>query len=915
MDDASFLRGLADRGRVVILADGAAVPQPVSVMDNEGRAGATFRINLISPEEIESGDRRTFRKGTVTHRDLPLPLMWQWQLADGHKNAVVVGRIDYIEETPDGWGNARGVFDTGVWGRECERMVRDGMLRGVSGDYSQFQAQVLEKSDPEDQRVIDDKLSVDQSQLVAATVVAKPAFEGCYIEIIEDETSMPDGIHETPAQLTAAAIQALVNPQLVARVQQLEAELFKDLPLIASAASERVQQYRLEREREQAVARIRAAQNVTASWKGLSSKFLSEKAKLQPRDMRGRWVEMGAKIRWRQGDEAIGGVKRGRTVSKKDAPFKHGRVTAFDPKTRTYKVQPLDGSQSVQIAGSDFEIVKAIVPDTPDEAKKLTDPPTTGLDRTRGIDLSNGPPHKLPNAVPDPAPQGIDRTNGIDLSNGPPRLPSKPGADPAPQGLDRTRGIDLQNGVPGQVAPTRGDNLIQGRENLGHALFARLAKKNETWEKDGEKYMRAGDKLRNLTQTSWISDKRRQWVENTYGVDARPPSAPPMSWDSPPAPTPGAHEQSTWSPPDIKHFRVQKLKSLKEGDWVRGSVAGSDAEDSYRVVADWDKEHPNEIWVESPSTKGAIKLQPSSGALPAVSPQDVAFNEQKDKLAAQKKAVTAKPPKTGTDADVIKKMAGPTVQAEQDKNAKDDPFAAADKAQADGTQWGTPKPSSKSGTSTEKMPTADPKPGYKWEKVPQYGSNQPYKWQQVPDDTAPTQADLQTVNEPQGDPVATSVNDFRTLIDDLGVEGLGDHLDEVENNPESRTAMQFDDIEQKINDNAPYMTDSEETKVRAAFDKMKSAALDNSSSGDTIEGIDAKPAPPEPPTQADTLKQMENDLKDGAPDATSEPPTQVEIDNVAKTMFQNLHPGLDWDTADQDVWLKAAKKALDNNDS
>jgi hypothetical protein len=92
--------------------------------------GAMFRIPLVIPEGVATGDGRIFRKGAITTRELPLPLLWQIQTSDGHTGSVVVGRIDRMERTDDGIGNAFGVFDTGEHGKEAERMVRHGFIRG-----------------------------------------------------------------------------------------------------------------------------------------------------------------------------------------------------------------------------------------------------------------------------------------------------------------------------------------------------------------------------------------------------------------------------------------------------------------------------------------------------------------------------------------------------------------------------------------------------------------------------------------------------------------------------------------------------------------------------------------------------------------------------------------------------------------
>ena len=96
----------------------------------------------MAPVGVKSGDGRKFAPLSLTTRDLPLPLMWQIQTAEGHDDSVIVGRIDSIERDEHGsLINARGVFDVGPYGQEAERLVRHKFLRGVSVDLDNFEAE------------------------------------------------------------------------------------------------------------------------------------------------------------------------------------------------------------------------------------------------------------------------------------------------------------------------------------------------------------------------------------------------------------------------------------------------------------------------------------------------------------------------------------------------------------------------------------------------------------------------------------------------------------------------------------------------------------------------------------------------------------------------------------------------------
>ena len=199
--------------------------------------GGEFIIPVLIPEGIPSGDGRIFKKGSITVKDLPIPLLWQESTGTGHSGSVVVGRIDSIEPLEDGgWGNARGRFDTGVYGREAERLVSNRFLQGISADMDNFEGAIEhEDSDVRETAISDsetakelkeklkktreviknDKIVVDKSRLIAATLVAKPAFSEAYITMADntDEVELdevPDGEYEEAQDDVEAISAALV---------------------------------------------------------------------------------------------------------------------------------------------------------------------------------------------------------------------------------------------------------------------------------------------------------------------------------------------------------------------------------------------------------------------------------------------------------------------------------------------------------------------------------------------------------------------------------------------------------------------------------------------------------------------------------------------------------------------------------
>ena len=187
-------------------AKAADAREKVSLTASGGQDGSKFFIPVLVPEEKESGDGRKFKKGSISMRDLPVPLLWQIKTGNGHDGSVVVGRIDYIERIEGGMGNAYGVFDTGPYGKEAERLVRNGFLRGVSVDLDQFEAkeekpEKAEENSEDDDVMGKDKLTINKARIMAATIVAKPAFQECSIELSnqgdqEDSVTPEDGVYE-----------------------------------------------------------------------------------------------------------------------------------------------------------------------------------------------------------------------------------------------------------------------------------------------------------------------------------------------------------------------------------------------------------------------------------------------------------------------------------------------------------------------------------------------------------------------------------------------------------------------------------------------------------------------------------------------------------------------------------------------
>jgi hypothetical protein len=203
-----ILRAKAADARARVMTAGAAL---------ENTDGAEFFIPLVIPEGAESGDGRVIDKGALSMRELPLPLLWQIQTGEGHNGSVVVGKIISMERTDNGIGNARGFFDKGSYGQEAERLVRGGFIRGVSADLDQFEGdeEVEEVKEGSDTKVESGKIKIKKARVMAVTMVPKPAFQECLIQLAdefggeEEDVNIPDGVYvEGVNPLDASALVA-----------------------------------------------------------------------------------------------------------------------------------------------------------------------------------------------------------------------------------------------------------------------------------------------------------------------------------------------------------------------------------------------------------------------------------------------------------------------------------------------------------------------------------------------------------------------------------------------------------------------------------------------------------------------------------------------------------------------------------
>jgi hypothetical protein len=145
---------------------------------------------VLVVEGVETGDGRIFDPNSLSYGTLPLPISWQRMSADGHSQAVVVGRIDTIELA----GNehrATGMFNNNV--AETNEVIDGiifGMLGGVSVDVDNAEFTV-ESEDEGDEGDLMGMLfgggkmttRFTAGRIRGASLVSIPAFQEAYIAL------------------------------------------------------------------------------------------------------------------------------------------------------------------------------------------------------------------------------------------------------------------------------------------------------------------------------------------------------------------------------------------------------------------------------------------------------------------------------------------------------------------------------------------------------------------------------------------------------------------------------------------------------------------------------------------------------------------------------------------------------------
>ena len=214
---------------------------------------------VLAPIEKLSGDNRIFAEGSMTHRDLPLPLKGMREDLPGHDGSVVVANIEKIWEE-GGLILAEGTFVSNEDAAYFIQLRVDGAMRGLSVDVDMAES-MLEDQDgnPIDMNKPFDASTkvierVTSGRIAAATICAIPAFQEAYFDLGTWEEALasneeckdcPPADPNAPAPVVAAsgwgggieAVDAVVESVETDEVPPA-IELNNEEPTVLSASTE-----------------------------------------------------------------------------------------------------------------------------------------------------------------------------------------------------------------------------------------------------------------------------------------------------------------------------------------------------------------------------------------------------------------------------------------------------------------------------------------------------------------------------------------------------------------------------------------------------------------------------------------------------------------------------------------------------
>ena len=157
---------------------------------------------VLTVEGVPSGDGRLIEAGSLTWRELPVPLMLQTVNAPGHEGAVICGSICEVEregKTIVG----RGYFSSNDAGVAARQLLDEKSMRGISVDIDSVQVAFCDPSGVElsrDESLIRHAEGSDLLEMIVggrvmgATLTPFPAFQEAHVYLLGPSDDTPESL-------------------------------------------------------------------------------------------------------------------------------------------------------------------------------------------------------------------------------------------------------------------------------------------------------------------------------------------------------------------------------------------------------------------------------------------------------------------------------------------------------------------------------------------------------------------------------------------------------------------------------------------------------------------------------------------------------------------------------------------------
>lgn len=158
--------------------------------------GTTGFVMVVAQEGVATVDGREFAAGALNWREPPVPLLLNRSNdptgRGGHKGAPAVATITefWRDDDENGFGTiyARGHFASDEIGQEARKLIKEGVISGVSADVGAAVVEELEARDDAPLRRI-----VKSGTIVSVTALPIPAFDDTKISVDEAAITAASG--------------------------------------------------------------------------------------------------------------------------------------------------------------------------------------------------------------------------------------------------------------------------------------------------------------------------------------------------------------------------------------------------------------------------------------------------------------------------------------------------------------------------------------------------------------------------------------------------------------------------------------------------------------------------------------------------------------------------------------------------